>query len=78
MYHICLWDDSTAVRNAAQPPQSVTAPGQKFFEEMQNMVKEFKNLVFQVFLFFNICKAQFKTFYLIHLYILLNIFNFYL
>ncbi|CAL5444539.1 unnamed protein product [Camellia sinensis] len=62
MYHICLWDDSTAVRNAAQPPQSVTAPGQKFLGEMQNMVKEFKNLVFQVFfiLFFNICKHSLK------------------
>ncbi|XP_028079630.1 chaperonin CPN60-like 2, mitochondrial [Camellia sinensis] len=30
-------------------------PGQKLLGKMQNMIKEFKNFVLQVFLFFNIC-----------------------
>ncbi|KAL7190970.1 hypothetical protein ACSBR2_023108 [Camellia fascicularis] len=29
--------------------------GQKLLEEIQNMVKEFKNFVFQVYSFFNMC-----------------------
>ncbi|KAL7237355.1 hypothetical protein ACSBR2_003612 [Camellia fascicularis] len=67
-----------ALKAAQSPCFTKFCQCQKFFEEVQNMVKEFKNLVFQVFSFFNICKHSLKFFILIHLYLLLNIFNFYL
>ncbi|CAL5376590.1 unnamed protein product [Camellia sinensis] len=35
---------------------------QKLLGEIQNIVKEFKNFVFQVFSFFNICNHSYKLF----------------
>ncbi|KAL7257378.1 hypothetical protein ACSBR1_003644 [Camellia fascicularis] len=67
-----------ALKAAQSPCFTKFCQCQKFFGEVQNMIKEFRNLVFQVFSFFNICKHSLKLFILIHLYLFLNIFNFYL